>query len=324
LQNEMPAMLDPLMQSISLPIRARFYPLGFPLDIATNSQAVLAGFAKSWRYFPQAFDEPMIQLRVAVDAGDASPLPPEPTFRAQKHLLAFVAGPRNFAFCDMARAFGFCWLTATAVAHSDYMRYHFLDAMVHSMLERHRLTSVHAACVAMNGRGLLLFGDAGAGKSCLVFACAKRGWILIGDDGIALVRGTDDNIALGNPYHIRFRESAIALFPELAVEPTSTTRNGEVSIELATSDLPIVTARNCQVERVVILDRNGAETAEIVPVHRSEALRRLESELPLIDEEVQPARLVSIRNLLRVDACKLRYGNFDSAVEKLAELVRRG
>jgi hypothetical protein len=204
------------------------------------------------------------------------------------------------------------------------MRYHFLDAMVYSMLERQRLTSVHAAGVALNGRGLLLFGDAGAGKSCLAFACAKRGWTLISDDGIALVRGIDDNIALGNPYHIRFRESAKVLFPELAAEPVSTTRNGEVSIELATPELPIMTARNCQVERVVILDRNGTDIAEIVPVHQGEAMRRLESELPLIDEEVQPARLASLRNLLRVDACKLRYGNFDSAAEKLAELVRRG
>jgi len=150
-------------------------------------------------------------------------------FRA---LLTVIAGRDNFAVCDLAGAFGFCWLSAAVAADRDYMRYHFLDSMVYAPLEYQRLTSVHAACVALNGRGLLLFGGTGAGKTCLAFACAKSGWSLITDEGSALVRGTHDNVVLGNPYHLRFRESAIVLFPELAEAPRSTTRAVVMSIFL--------------------------------------------------------------------------------------------
>src|SRR5882724_523110 len=96
---------DPLMQGVELPFHARFYPLGFPLDIATNSQLVVEGVAESWRCFPRMFD---------------APLPPEPVSRAQEHLLTMVAGSDNFAICDMAGAFGFCWLTAAVASDRDY------------------------------------------------------------------------------------------------------------------------------------------------------------------------------------------------------------
>src|SRR5207247_541652 len=110
----------------------------------------------------QVFDAPPIRLRVAVQHGAQDALlPPEPVARAQEHLLTMVAGSDNFAVCDLAGAFGFCWLSAVVAADRDYMRYHFLDSMVYASLEYQRLTSVHAACVALNGRGLLLSGGAG-------------------------------------------------------------------------------------------------------------------------------------------------------------------
>src|SRR4051794_29516271 len=102
-------IFDPLLLGVELPFQARFYPLGFPLDIATNSRAVVDGIAESWRCFPKVFDAPLIRLRVAVQQGsDAAPLPPEPVFRAQEHLLAIAAGSDNFAVCDMVGAFGSC------------------------------------------------------------------------------------------------------------------------------------------------------------------------------------------------------------------------
>ena len=47
-----------------------------------------------------------------------------------------------------------------------------------------------ATCVAINGRGLLIEGRPGSGKSSLALALIDRGAVLVGDDGVALeVRG---------------------------------------------------------------------------------------------------------------------------------------
>jgi len=43
-----------------------------------------------------------------------------------------------------------------------------------------------ATCVAIGGRGLLIEGQPGAGKSSLALALIDRGAILVGDDGVAL------------------------------------------------------------------------------------------------------------------------------------------
>lgn len=43
-----------------------------------------------------------------------------------------------------------------------------------------------ATCVAIGGRGLLIEGEPGSGKSSLALALIDRGAVLVGDDGVLL------------------------------------------------------------------------------------------------------------------------------------------
>ena len=43
-----------------------------------------------------------------------------------------------------------------------------------------------ATCVALDGRGLLIHGEPGSGKTSLALALIDRGAELVGDDGVAL------------------------------------------------------------------------------------------------------------------------------------------
>lgn len=45
---------------------------------------------------------------------------------------------------------------------------------------------LNVTCVAIGGRGLLIEGRPGSGKSSLALALIDRGAVLVGDDGIAL------------------------------------------------------------------------------------------------------------------------------------------
>ena len=52
-------------------------------------------------------------------------------------------------------------------------------------------TLYQATCVAIGGRGLMIEGPPGSGKSSLALALIDRGAVLVGDDGVTVERDGD-------------------------------------------------------------------------------------------------------------------------------------
>ncbi len=214
LEAEQESISDPLLCRVEMPLRATFYPLGFAVEIATNSHDVLDAARESWgRFRAVAFPEPPLQITIGVLEGESSICPRTPICRAQRNLLSIIADADNFSVCDLDKQFAFAWLTEAAVEHRSYLRYHFLEAAAMVLLASSYATPLHAACVSYGGQGFLLCGDSGAGKTSLAYACARAGWTYTSDDAAYLVHGREDCLAVGNPYQIRFRPSAVQLFP---------------------------------------------------------------------------------------------------------------
>lgn len=316
---------DPLHASVSLPHHHVLFPYGFPTQIKSNDPAVIRAAEISWGDFKQRFREAPIEVRFLVSEFHSRRRPPYPVFRAQANLLVMIADAHNFGCCDLVAGFGFACLTKAAVANRDYLRYHFLDAMVYILLEMQHLVALHAACVMKDGRGVLLVGESGAGKSSLAYACTRRGWTYISDDSTSLPCRRSGRSVLGNPRAFRFRPSVTTLFPELG-GPTKA-RNGKPTVEIRTEDLPnIRTADEGTADFIVFLNRTDYENdaARLVPVSREDSLRRLcqnpwPAELPVHEERFQV-----LERLLDAQCFELTYTNLDPAIDVLDLLVRRG
>ncbi len=314
--------LDPIGCDFELPLKAVFYPLGFPVEIATNSGDVLAAARENWKSFRSRFDVAPVQLRIAVRNEYVNPCPPPPTCRGQRNLVMFVAGAHDFAVCDLTSGFASCWLLESTVKNAAYLRCHFLDAMALLLLEAWYLTPIHAGCVAFHEHGLLLCGDSGAGKSSLSFACARRGWTFISDDASFLVREGHRNIVVGNPHHLHFRESATELFTELKSHRLAPRINGEIAIELTTSDVPgIRTATQSEIDWLIFLNRRSSGQPRLRAFSKQRASALLHHVICYGEQAVREAQKLALTDLLRGEVLELQYSDLNSAVDCLQALV---
>jgi hypothetical protein len=251
---------------VELPFREMFYPLGFPLEVETNSDDVLRAFAETWQGFVKLFDTPPFRFRVLVKESNSSVCPPRPSCRIQEHLTSHLADNDNYAISDLAQGLSIIWLTHAAVVDRSYLRYRFIEPIVILQLSMSYMTPIHAACVDMVGCGVLLCGDPGAGKSTLSYACARAGWKYITDDVSFLVNSRQDQLVVGNPTQVRFSPTFRYLFPEFAERQiTRCSEWGKPSVELSTlSAQNITTSFISRVKHVVFLNRNNVKRQEFV------------------------------------------------------------
>ena len=316
-------MLDPMFQGVALPHRGTVHPLGFTLNVASNSPAVVRAANESWGQFPRAFQEPAVEVRVMVAGHSVNHREREPVYRINDHLYAMVADRENFATIDLERSFGFCWVTEEVIEDTAYFRFAFLESLAYSTLTYRYLTPIHAACVAIDGSGVLLCGPSGAGKSCLAFACARRGWSFLTDDFTSLVRKRSDRLVVGKPFVARFRPSAAKLFSELRDLEPFVACNGKPSIELKTGAAGIQTILNCRVDLVVFLDRQNSAEPERVEISAEEAIARMEQDMYMYPPKVIGEQKRSLRSLIPSNFCTLHYSHLDNAVAALEKAVRK-
>src|SRR5512135_346153 len=126
--------VDPLLCDFEMPLRGVYHPLGFSLEIDTNSSEVLAAAEESWGHFRKVFSQPPVRLRIGVLAGKSAECPQPPVCREHGNLIVQVADAGNFSVTDLEAGFGFAWLTEATVAHRPYLRWHFIEGMTWNLL----------------------------------------------------------------------------------------------------------------------------------------------------------------------------------------------
>jgi hypothetical protein len=306
----------------SLTLRSVFHPLGFSVEILTNDPSVLEAANDSWGHLRPRHISPTVQLRICVNASDSNECPPTPVVRGQRYLLSFAADANNQGFCDIKGGFACLWLTRAAVQHRLYFRYHLLESATMALISGAYAPALHAACVSRHGRGMLLCGRSGAGKSSLAYACARAGWTYTTDDSSYLLLDSTPPRVVGNSHKLRFRPSATALFPELQGHGLTPRAEGKPSIEIPTSDLPgLITTDEAPIHFLIQLDRHAQGPAELVPMTTEAVLKRFEEAL-YPGPEIRREQIAALRSLSSLKAYKLRYSFLAEAVGKLELLAR--
>jgi len=316
--------LDPLGYNTGLPLRSCWYPVGFPLEVATNSVHIEQAAREAWGDFAQMSAATPATLRIHVTQPGSGTLPSPAMPRGQSHLISIVFGPDHYAMCDVSRAYAFISLTEDAARNHQWTRYHFLEPLGWLLIDALHTASVHASAIACNGRAAILCGDSGSGKTTLAYACARQGWTFLSGDAVHLMRGQSGFEIRGRPAQIRFRESARELFPELAAHPALIRPSGKADIEVSPCRLGIPVAYCAEAGEFVFLNRS---TEPIYPrltrCSRTEALDRLTGLIAFGDPDVQAAQRETIERFLTLPVHDLHYSDTASAEIALRGLMCR-
>lgn len=166
-----------------------------------------------------------------------------------------------------------------------------VEPVVVELLRTEGLFGLHAAAIARDGRGLLLCGRSGSGKSTAALALARSGWAFLGDDTSYLDRD-------GDAIAVRARWSDVHLTPsslEVLLRPeergAAHRPAGSEKFFLPVREFPgIEPAATCRARWLVfprIVDRDASR---LVPVGPAEALPELlaQSLVPGRPESVRP------------------------------------
>lgn len=162
-----------------------------------------------------------------------------------------------------------------------HARYELIEFAVFTLAARAQgLVPLHAACVGERGRGVLLMGDSGAGKTTAALQCLLQGFEFVSEDSVFVTPDTLLATGLANFLHVRTdslaslpRAAAAAIRRSPVIRRRSGIRKFEIDLRsadfrLAATPLPIVA--------LVFISAQTARTAELLtPVRRGVALQRL-------------------------------------------------
>jgi len=284
--------------------------MGYPLEILTNSPAAICAANTIWNRFEQLSHAPPIRLRIDVSQCDAllAPIPVMPCHFG--HLLTIVQGPENFGIADMAAGYGVISVSRDVAQNTSWLIYHFLEPIACVLLGARHFTMLHAACVALDGKAVLLSGPSGAGKTCLSYACAIRGWHFVSGDASHLVRDSPEPTIIGRPFSIRFRDSAKSMFPSLERFRACLRPNGKRDIEIDTMELRLSTALHGRAGLVVFLNRAAAPVQPgFDVVSRNDARNLLADSICFGDEVCRAEQAKAMERLLILPLLRLTYSD---------------
>jgi hypothetical protein len=188
------------------------------------------------------------------------------------------------------------------------------------VMERRGLFSLHAGCLACDGRGVLLAGPSGAGKSTLTLALASGGLDLLSDDVVFLAPRNEGVQALGFADTIGVSPFAAACLPALSGLAAAEKEPGfPKPLRRIEQLFGAPSVSRCAPLAVVFPAVAAGMPSAIAPLDPRDALLRLTPDVLLTDPASTQAHLGAIAALLEQVRCyELRSG---SDLERAADLV---
>ncbi|MBX3331256.1 MAG: hypothetical protein KF722_12685 [Nitrospira sp.] len=188
----------------------------------------------------------------------------------------------------------------------------YLFHLVLIELLRHRgLYTIHATALEKNGRGVLIPGNSGRGKTTSFISLLRSGYRYLSDDH-PLLRDAGDHVdLLPFPIKINVTEDTIAFFPELRNAPDHLLHPGFPKRAFYAEELySTAIGEHCRPSLVMFPHVVDAPHSHLEPLSKSRALELLLPQALLVyDQDVARREFQVLAKLVQqVDCYRLHFG----------------
>jgi len=227
--------------------------------------------------------------------------------------LGATTSASDFVVLSPAQGTGLIVVSPRLLRSSYHVRYELLEFAVFTLATRVQgLIGLHAACVGRGGRGLLLMGDSGAGKSTAALHCLLRGLEFLSEDSVFVA--PDSLLATGIANFAHVRRDSLRFVPREARalirrSPVIKRRSGVEKFEIDLRRPEFRPApRPLEIAACVFMtaERAGGAAPLAAPLRRAELLERLQAAQPYAAH--QPGWMRFRQRMTGIPAFELRRG----------------
>jgi hypothetical protein len=320
---------DPYGEGVPVPVRKAVNLLGGRFQFESSSKALLALVDAAYAGLPShLFSAAPKTFRVKLMLTPAPASSRRATARQQQpppismlHGAGFLgsATPSStFALLSPKERTGLVSVAAEMLRFPYHLRYEVIEFAVFTLACRAQgLVPLHAACVGLDGRGILLMGSSGAGKSTVALQCLLEGFDFLSEDSVFVAPQSMRATGAANFLHVRADSlrwlGRSRLRSIISGSPVIRRRSGIEKFELDLRRKEFRLAREpLKIIGVAFLSpRPGGTGPLLKPLSRSETLARLKREQAY--GESLPQWRSFTRNLLRLGGFELLRGPHPAA-----------
>lgn len=201
---------DPFGERAVCSFEARARVLGGIFEFESNDGALLGLVDCVYPGLPEhsfGGELPRFRIRLLLsDAQAARSYEEAPVVRLHSGpgFLCGIMDDSNFAIVLPEQRTASIAVSRSMLRLAHAVRYELIEFAVYTLASRaQQLVSMHAACVGCDGRGLLLIGEGGAGKSTLALQCLLQDMELIAEDAVLVEPDTLLATGIGSFLHLR-------------------------------------------------------------------------------------------------------------------------
>jgi hypothetical protein len=305
---------------LDTPLQDCVLAAGVDFAVATNYRPALDAVRASFPPSEAGLPRPKLRLQFWVDQrarGDSDWA--NPFLRGLGHLVVAEFDDENSLLIDLrgVRALGrFSPGPATDRVFWQRMIFPLLLGVAGATVG---VTALQCACVVRQGRGLLLAGESGTGKSTLALALVRRGLAFVSDEWVYLSRSDGRLLAWGLPTPLELLPDTVTFFPELAAMEPAEALNGELAFEVDPGQVfGVRRAHHCEPHWLVLLERRPENGHAFEVVSPEEVAAHLEKDLLPEEPSAIRAQRDAIGMLVAGQCARFRYGgNPQAAAEAL-------